>query len=77
MLPSLLLSGFFYPIENMPAVLRAITYLIPARYFLVVIRGICLKGVGWGTLWRELVFLTLFAGLMLVASSAQFHKRLE
>jgi ABC-2 type transport system permease protein len=77
MLPALLLSGFFYPIENMPAVLRAITYLIPARYFLVVIRGICLKGVGWGTLWRELVFLTLFAGLMLVASSAQFHKRLE
>ena len=77
MLPALLLSGFFYPIENMPAVLRAITYLIPARYFLVVIRGIFLKGVGLAVLWKELVFLSLFAVLMLVASSAKFHKRLE
>jgi len=77
MLPALLLSGFFYPIENMPAALRAITYLVPARYFLVVIRGIFLKGVGLAVLWKELVFLSLFAGLMLVASSAKFHKRLE
>ncbi len=77
MLPALLLSGFFYPIENMPAVLRAITHLIPARYFLVVIRGIFLKGVGLAVLWQELVFLSLFAVLMLVASSAKFHKRLE
>jgi ABC-2 type transport system permease protein len=77
MLPALLLSGFFYPIENMPAVLRAITYLIPARYFLVVIRGIFLKGVGLAILWKELVFLSLFAILMLVASSAKFKKRLE
>jgi ABC-2 type transport system permease protein len=77
MLPALLLSGFFYPIENMPPVLRAITYLVPARYFLVVIRGIFLKGVGLAVLWKELVLLSLFAGLMLVASSAKFKKRLE
>lgn len=77
MLPALLLSGFFYPIENMPPVLRAITYLIPARYFLVVIRGIFLKGIGLPILWRELLFLSLFALLMLWASSAKFHKRLE
>jgi ABC-2 type transport system permease protein len=57
MLPALLLSGFFYPIENMPAVLQAITYLVPARYFLVVIRGIFLKGVGLAVLWKELLFL--------------------
>jgi len=77
MLPALLLSGFFYPIENMPAILQGVTYLIPARYFLVVIRGIFLKGVGLGILWKELVFLSLFAVLMLVASSAKFRKRLE
>jgi ABC-2 type transport system permease protein len=77
MLPSLLLSGFFYPIENMPAVLQAVTHLVPARYFLVVIRGIFLKGVGLAELWRELLFLTVFAVLMLAASSAKFHKRLE
>lgn len=77
MLPALLLSGFFYPIENMPAILQAVTYLIPARYFLVVIRGIFLKGIGLAILWKELVFLSLFAVLMLVVSSAKFRKRLE
>ena len=76
MLPSLLLSGFFYPIENMPPILRAVTYLIPARYFLVVIRGIFLKGVGLNVLWQELLFLSAFAIFMLVASSAKFKKRL-
>jgi ABC-2 type transport system permease protein len=77
MLPSLLLSGFFYPIENMPPALRAITYLVPARYFLVVIRGIFLKGVGLTILWRELLFLSVFAVLMLIASSAKFRKQLD
>jgi ABC-2 type transport system permease protein len=77
MLPSLLLSGFFYPIENMPPALRLVTYLVPARYFLVIIRGIFLKGVGLVVLWRELLFLAVFAVLMLMASSAKFKKRLE
>jgi ABC-2 type transport system permease protein len=77
MLPALLLSGFFYPIENMPPVLQAITAIVPARYFLVVIRGIFLKGVGVAVLWKELLFLSAFAFLMLFASSAKFRKRLE
>ena len=77
MLPSLLLSGFFYPIENMPPALRAVTTLVPARYFLVIIRGIFLKGVGLVVLWRELLFLAGFAVLMLMASSAKFKKRLD
>ncbi|MEK7205222.1 MAG: ABC transporter permease [candidate division NC10 bacterium] len=77
MLPSLLLSGFFYPIENMPPALRAVTYLVPARYFLVILRGIFLKGVGLVVLWRELLFLAAFAVLMLMASSAKFRKRLD
>jgi ABC-2 type transport system permease protein len=77
MLPALLLSGFFYPIENMPPILQAITTIVPARYFLVVIRGIFLKGVGVEILWKELLFLSAFALLMLIASSAKFQKRLE
>ncbi|MBI2115604.1 MAG: ABC transporter permease, partial [candidate division NC10 bacterium] len=77
MLPALLLSGFFYPIENMPPILQAITTLVPARYFLVVIRGIFLKGVGLAVLWREMLFLSAFAVFMLIASSARFKKRLE
>ena len=76
MLPALLLSGFFYPIENMPPVLQAITAIIPARYFLVIIRGIFLKGVGLAVLWSELLYLSAFALFMLIASSAKFHKRL-
>lgn len=77
MLPALLLSGFFYPIENMPPILQAITTLVPARYFLVVIRGIFLKGVGLAVLWKELLFLSGFAVFMLIASSARFKKRLD
>lgn len=77
MLPALLLSGFFYPIENMPPVLQAVTAIVPARYFLVVIRGIFLKGVGVEVLWKELLFLSAFAVLMLVVSSAKFRKRLD
>jgi ABC-2 type transport system permease protein len=77
MLPALLLSGFFYPIENMPPILQAITTIVPARYFLVVIRGIFLKGVGVEVLWKELLFLSAFAVLMLFVSSAKFKKRLE
>lgn len=77
MLPALLLSGFFYPIENMPPVLQAITTIVPARYFLVVIRGIFLKGVGVEVLWKELLFLSAFAVLMVFVSSAKFKKRLD
>jgi ABC-2 type transport system permease protein len=76
MLPALLLSGFFFPIENMPPVLQAVTYLVPARYFMVVIRGIFLKGVGLAVLWKELVFLASFAALMLLASALKFQKRM-
>ena len=77
MLPALLLSGFFFPIENMPPVLQAVTYLVPARYFMVVIRGIFLKGVGLAVLWKELVFLAIFAALMLLASAVKFQKRIS
>jgi ABC-2 type transport system permease protein len=61
----------------MPPFLQAVTSVVPARYFLVIIRGIFLKGIGWATLWKELLFLTGFALLMLVASSLKFRKRLE
>jgi len=75
-LPGFLLSGFMFPIDNMPLVLRAITYLVPARYFLVVTRGIFLKGVGPEVLWSEglLMVLYAFAGLGLAAHS--FRKEL-
>jgi ABC-2 type transport system permease protein len=76
MLPSMLLSGFMYPIENMPAPLQLIAAAVPARYFIDALRGILLKGNGLAELWPEALCLALFAGLMLCASAAKFVRRL-
>jgi ABC-2 type transport system permease protein len=76
MLPSFLLSGFFFPISNMPRIIQAITYLIPARYYLVIVRGIFLKGVGADVLWRQAVPLAVFGAVAIVLSAARFKKRL-
>ncbi|HXT20242.1 MAG TPA: ABC transporter permease, partial [Thermoanaerobaculia bacterium] len=76
-LPSLLLSGFMFAISSMPAPLRAITYLIPARYFLVVTRGIFLKGVGIEVLRGEAVLMALFAAAGVTLAVVRFRKELE
>ena len=57
LMPMVLLSGFVFPIENMPEAIQAVTYLIPLRYFLVILRGIFLKGVGLETLWPQVLAL--------------------
>lgn len=76
MLPSMLLSGFMYPIENMPPVLRYVSAVIPARYFIDGLRGVLLKGNGFSELWPQVLALTLFATAMVVASTAAFKRRL-
>jgi ABC-2 type transport system permease protein len=76
LLPAFLLSGFMFAIHVMPLPLRAITYLVPARYFLVVTRGIFLKGVGVEVLWRQGLFLIVFATLGLVLAVRAFRKEL-
>jgi len=76
-LPTFLLSGFVFPIENMPWVLQAISHLIPARYFLVMLRGIFLKGIGLTYLWWNLLLLIIFTFLIIVASAKRFKKRIE
>lgn len=76
MLPSMLLSGFMYPIENMPAPLRALAAAIPARYFIEGLRGIMLKGNGIAELWPQASCLLAFAGLMLAACARSFTRRL-
>jgi ABC-2 type transport system permease protein len=76
MLPSMLLSGFLYPIDNMPRLLQLISAVIPARYFIAALRGILLKGSGIAELWPEALCLAGFALLMLVASGAAFVRRL-
>ena len=75
-LPGFLLSGFMFPIDNMPLVLRAITYLVPARYFLVVTRGIFLKGVGPDVLWSQGLLMVLYAVIGLGLAVHSFRKEL-
>ncbi len=74
--PFMLLSGFIFPIASMPEPMQYLTYLIPLRYFLVVIRGIFLKGVGLEVLWPQAVALLAFGVAVLAISAARFKKRL-
>ncbi len=76
-LPSIMLSGFVFPIENMPAVLQAISFLVPARYFLEIIRGIYLKGTGLDAFWPQALCLVLFGGAILTISILRFRKSLD
>lgn len=74
-MPTFLLSGFVYPIYNMPKLVQAVTYFVPARYFIVILRGIFLKGVGIGSLWPQVVYLTVFALLMIILANHKFKKK--
>lgn len=75
-LPSFLLSGFIYPIENMPLFIQAITYLVPARYFVEILTGLFLQGVGLERLWPQVLALLVYAFLVLNLAVRKFSKRL-
>ncbi|MDN3513685.1 MAG: ABC transporter permease [Candidatus Brocadia sp.] len=75
-LPSFLLSDFMYAISNMPKVIQIITYAIPARYFVTILKGIYLKGVGLEILALEAGLLTIFGVAMMVLANVKFKKRL-
>jgi ABC-2 type transport system permease protein len=74
--PMLYLSGFIFPIENMPAVIQPLTYLIPLRYFIVIVRGIFLKGVGIEVLWPQILALTVWGIAILVLAVVRSRKTL-
>jgi len=75
MLPTVLLSGFIYPIFNMPKFVQAVTYFIPARYYIVVLRESFLKGGGMQAMWDEALFLVLFAFIMFRLAVTKFKKK--
>lgn len=75
--PAFILSGFAFPLENMPQWLQYLTYINPLRYFLVIIRGTFLKGVGLEILWPQMLALAVLGGLMITLSSVRFRKRLK
>lgn len=76
-LPSIFLSGFFFPLAAMPKILQWLSYLIPLRYFLIIVRGIVLKGVGMEALWPQVAALAIFAVLIMGGAALRFHKRLD
>lgn len=75
-LPSIILGGFIFPIENMPPVIQWFTYLLPLRYYLEIVRGIFLKGNGIAILWPQILALAIFALVIITISVKRFHKRL-
>jgi ABC-2 type transport system permease protein len=77
LLPSFLLSGFVFPISSMPKIIQFITYLVPARYFLIILRGIFLKGTGWAAHWPEVLSLLLFAAVLIAACARKMRLSLE
>ena len=74
-LPTLMLSGFIFPIASMPEFLQVVTRIVPARYFLVALRGIVLKGTGPGVFWADLVALAVFAFLILGLASLRLRRQ--
>src|SRR3989338_4780722 len=76
MLPSILLSGFVFPRESMPFVIYLLSFLIPATYYIEILRGIILRGAGWSALWDEAMVLLAFGILFMVLSALRFKKRL-
>ena len=76
-LPFFMLSGFVFPIANMPMVVQWFTYLNPLRFFLVIIRGIFLKGTGFAVLWPQFVALMIIGGIVFTGAVSRFRKRLD
>jgi ABC-2 type transport system permease protein len=76
LMPMIYLSGFIFPIENMPGWIQPLTYLIPLRYFLVIVRGIFLKGIGLETLWPQALALFMWGSIVLALATFRSSKRL-
>jgi len=74
MLPAIFLSGFIFPIRAMPAALQALTYIFPTRYYLVVLRGVILKGAGLSPYWEQMLFLVVYAAVVLGIAYARLAR---
>lgn len=75
-LPAIILSGFMFPIENMPVWLQPFTYIVPARYYVAITRGLFLKGVGIDTLWPDVLAMAIYAFVLILAAIRGFKGRL-
>jgi ABC-2 type transport system permease protein len=77
LLPAMLLSGFLFPVENMPLVLRVVSSVIPARYMIVVMRGVLLKGIGLAELWPPLLAMAGLGFALVAITTARFRRRID
>ena len=77
LLPTVILSGFIFPVSSMPEVLQWISHIVPAKWFLIIIRGIMLKGVGIEYFWQETLILGGMTAVLVAASVRSFSVRLE
>jgi ABC-2 type transport system permease protein len=75
LLPSFLLSGFVFPVSNMPVALQVLSNIAVTKFFLVVVRGVMLRGVGPSVLWPQFLYMFLFAAVVLGLSVVRMHKR--
>lgn len=75
LLPTMILSGFIFPIRNMPQVLQWLSYLVPARYYLVILRGIVLKGADLSPYWDQMALLALYTTVVLILATVRFARR--
>ena len=75
-LPAFLLSGFVFAIEDMPLIIQGVTYIFPSRYFITVLKGIFLKGVGIQVLWADLLFLVAYALIVFVVATKKVGQKL-
>ena len=77
MLPTMLLTGFLFPIENMPFILQALSNLVPSRWYFIIVKRVMLKGLGFGAVWKETLILTAMCLLLFAISLRKFKIRLQ
>jgi ABC-2 type transport system permease protein len=77
LMPSMLLSGFIFPVAAMPSILQWVSYLVPLTYFLTIVRGVIIKGVGFEDLWLQITLLTVLGLAVFTAAVLRFRKRID
>ena len=76
LMPQIFLSGFAFPIQNMPEIFQLLTYIIPLRYYVIILRGVFLKGVGFAVLWPQALALVFLGTVILTVARLRFRRQL-
>ena len=76
MLPVVMLSGYAFPIANMPTILQVLSNLVPAKWYIIIVKNIMIKGIGIEQIWKELLILLAMTGTFLIISIKRFKIRL-